>query len=203
MTMLMNTQFQTSTRDEFIALGTLLGQHFKRARRVKPWMITLDGDDASGKSLIALAIDQVLTPQRYPRGIPDDVKADDMLNGYFKQNVIFHNFGQTIAVTRETFDGTLHEFEARNPKTKVFVASKIARDFTGDFNYSAGLQSDRLDLNIRVYITREQAYPEDDAFDRKVIMTTENPALQKLLEEAMQSRNLAQAATYHPAAFNL
>ncbi len=183
----MNAFFQISTRDKMIGLGNMLGTYFKHANREKPWMITLDGDVASGKALIALAIDQAIHPDMYLTGLEPYHSADVHLSPERQHPIVFQNFGNIISPTQEKFDQRLCAFEEAHPHAKILIGSNHARHHTDHFNYQArGLHSDRLDMNIHVEILR----PGTGLFERKIVITAQDEKLCKVLIAAMETPNL-------------
>ena len=150
----MHTGVHIHTRDEFIALGNVIGEALHQNPRENPWFISLQGDMSSGKELVALAIDQALNPQRYPKGIEKDHSAEmELRHGNGRTfPVVFSNFRNRYAPHPGYFDGYLQEFQRANPNAYVLVASNISRPGTFESYRSAEhMQSDLLDVGLEVY----------------------------------------------------
>ena len=113
----MHTGVYIHTRDEFIALGNVIGQAIHKSARANPWFISIQGHFASGKELIALAVDQALNPQRYPHGMRPDYYAEKNLRpgNDGKPQIVFNNFRGRYAPHCGYFDGYLQEFQKANP----------------------------------------------------------------------------------------
>jgi hypothetical protein len=184
----------TTSREELIAFGNRLGRVMKDSDRKKPWIINLTGDGISGKELIALAIDQIFTPSRYPNGITREMSADDILEPDFvtQPAVVFTNFNRLICASRENFDDRLQNFADQNPWACVAVASNIERTFQGEFNYQAkGLDSDRLDVSLQVHkrpgnFTRHIGVTYDD---NRLLVAIREPLLSPPLHKNCPERN--------------
>ena len=164
-------EIQTQSRKELIDFGNRLGQILKVHARQTPWIICLGGDEASGKELLALAIDSVFNPDRYPEEIPVGLIAEKILKPSQVANVVFNNFKRPIYSTKNSFDRCLSQYEEENKASKVLIASNIERTFFGEFDYrSKGLESDRLDVSIQVH-------KRPGSFERTIALTIENPLL--------------------------
>ena len=161
------------TREEMIAFGNMLAKAMQACRREKPWIINIGADDKSGKSLIALATDQIYNPQRYPHGIIKDMIADTLLaaDPANRPSVVFENFNRLVVTNKSAFDEKLSEFETKNPGTQVLIAANIDRTIRGEFDYpTKGLQSDRLDISVQVY-------KETEPFGRSIDLVLEDEEL--------------------------
>lgn len=170
----MHLKVVVNSREEMIGFACSLGEIFKVHARPKPWMLTLGADADSGKSLIALGIDQAFNPARYTEGIQSGHSADKLTTG----SVIFQNFRRPIVASKEEFDSFLTRFEQSNKTGLVLIATNIERTFTGDFDYEhEGLNSDRLDMNIHVHKTA-------GAFARRLSVTTHNEAVHQVLRRS-------------------
>lgn len=152
----MNSFIATTSRKRFIQFGQVLGVLLRETDPDKQWIIHLgDADDSnSGKSLIALAIDTALNPERYPHGLGEKLSADDLLkpgnNG--QAQIVFKNFYRCIEFGKTLFDAALAKFKDQNSDAKILVASNIERRAVGSFDYiGKGLDSDLLDINIEVH----------------------------------------------------
>lgn len=165
-----------STREQLIALGTILGEAIQSSNRERSWMIALEGDARSGKSLIPLAVDQVFNPHAYPQGITRDLSVDWLLKPGCQPSgtVVFDNFG---TIPYRDYDNALDEFESKNLHAKVLVASNVARCLTTDFNRSAGFRhSKRVDLALEFDML-------PGGFQRRLTAMPNDPLLEKILAE--------------------
>ena len=177
----MYAQTYLDGRDELIEFSSKLGAALQRHPRKKPWIIDLEGDPDSGKSLIALAVDRVFNPQFYRQGITLAMSAD-RLPGEFhetKNPVYFCNYAYEIMETSEDYDDFLGRLIKRMPFNKVIMISNIYRSLPGvarhEFNYRSGnLHSDRLDIAIEV---RKQRNSDE----RHVGVTFKNRSLRPAL----------------------
>ncbi len=169
---------KTQGRDAMIAAGTALGQIFLKDARPQPWIVTLGADAKSGKSLLALAIDQVFDPKFYPHGITPERIADILIYEKPRGKVAFLNApDKTVYDQRALLDQRLHQLEKNFPVAKVIVYSNMRRNLTNDFNANtSGLRSDRLDMHIDVHI-------EDGEFTRRMDIIVENPSLCRALSK--------------------
>ena len=145
----MTVQLKIKNRDQMIWLGHMIGTYIRNVDKQNPWHITINGDHDSGKSLIALAIDEKFRPEDYPHGILSKNRhvADNLIKG----PVLFRNISLGPAVDKIGFDTSLTNFQDRCSEGKVYVTSNLKRIFTGEFNRAAdGLDSDILDIDIKV-----------------------------------------------------
>ncbi len=174
----MNFLVHTHTRDDLIDLGDTLGRIFKASERERPWALTMNKDNKSGKSLVASAIDRVYDPAYYRNNvITPDHYADVLI--YDKPNgpTMFLNLDD-IYETRAEIDERLLTLQKNFPRARVLVCSNMERSLNGEFNYQAqGLQSERLDLNIDFHVISQP-------FERKLILTAEDPYLCQSLQAA-------------------
>lgn len=150
----MDLGIQTNTREAFIALGNALGRATLRTPTKSPWYISLQGDFSCGKELFALAVDQVLNPQRYPNGITRDMEAEITLRpgNDGKPQTVFANFRNRYAPNGSFFDEYLLDFGLQNPRAHVVIASNISRP--GSFEFyrgAANMESEFLDVGVVVY----------------------------------------------------
>ncbi len=190
----MNLFIETQTRDDLIRLGTVLGRVFEDVSKTEPWIVTMGGDAAAGKSLIALAMDKVFQPEFYSDDIPQDLSANDMMDRYHDDPVIFENFCGELALDTDAFDNRLENITQSCPSSSVILISNFWRTLSGNFNYAAdGLMSNKLDMNIDIFIQDESAYPEDENFTRSVIITVEKTELCAALKEPLQQMQLTLA----------
>lgn len=167
----MNFDLEIQSRDEMITFGQSLGRILKSMVRQKPWLISLTGDEASGKELLALAIDQTFNPHHYAQGIEPHMSADKELDATKKGSVVFNNFKRPIYSTKERFDRALKEYEAKNQGTCVLIASNIERTFFDEFDYRAqGLESDVLDISLQVH-------KKAGTFNRHILLTAEDEVI--------------------------
>lgn len=147
-------------RAGLVAFGENLGRILKEQSRNQPWMIRLDGDFNSGKSLVAMAIDKGYRPEAYPDGLDRGVRIQTLmpdwhLNKPGSLHTVFKNFGHLICKTRNNFDQELKDFEARNPQARILIASNLRRSLTGN-DFDGELDSDRLDVAVRVLNSGDQ-----------------------------------------------
>lgn len=150
----MDLGIQTNSRDAFIALGHAVGRATLRSPFKTPWYISLQGDFSSGKELFALAIDQVVNPQRYPNGITRDLEAEQQLRpgNDGKPRTVFANFRNRYAPSGSFFDEYLRDFGLQNPGAHVVIASNISRPGSHEFyRGSANMDSQFLDVGVVVY----------------------------------------------------
>lgn len=171
----------TRSREDLIDFGLALGEAFKRHIKSdgNPWLVTINGTMSSGKSLIALAVDQAFRPEEYPNGITSKYSADDLrpsANMPVPLPVGFDNFMGASYPIREEFDDQLRQFIAEREGSKVLLASNLRRSATTAFNYAAkGLSSDFMDMNI--IVTEDIGF-----FRRNLMITIENELLIETLK---------------------
>ncbi len=150
----MDLGIQTNTREAFIALGHAVGRATFRSPFKSPWYISLQGDFSSGKELFALAIDQVVNPQRYPNGITKDLAAETYLrpSNDGKPQTVFANFRNRYAPNGSLFDEYLRDYGLQNPQAHAVIASNISRPGSYEFyRGAANMESKRLDVGVVVY----------------------------------------------------
>jgi hypothetical protein len=146
-------------RAGLVSFGEDLGRILKEQNREQPWMIRLDGDFDSGKSLVALAIDKGFRPEAYPEGLHSGIRIETLMpwhrNPPGSLHTVFRHFAHILRISRGAFDCELADFEARNPQARVLIASNLDRSITGN-DLEGGLDSNRLDLAIRVLKSGDQ-----------------------------------------------
>ena len=98
----------TDSREQLIAVGAAIAAAFRHTPHGRPWMVCVNGDSDAGKSLLALAMLQYLSPEHYPHGITDH-KADDNLwpHHAMRPTVVFINLNKAVASSRKGFDAVL------------------------------------------------------------------------------------------------
>ena len=171
-------------RDDMLGFGASLGRAFRDCTCNRPWTLTIGGHVSSGKSLLALAIDHVFNPHFYPLGITWEHSADDIGAAQRNPSVFFLNTYSKNPAPCEQFNAQLKSLQRAYPGARVLILSNAKRGTASSlFNYKAqGLCSDRLDMNIRVYIEEDDYWnPEEDPFRRRIEMTVEDPALCRAL----------------------
>lgn len=194
----MQIDLQTQGRDELIQAGTNLGKVLRESGR-PGWIMGLDGDKDSGKSLIALAIDQVFSPEKYPHGITKEHKADDLCHpatvigsalkrffpfarGEEKPDlpVVFFNYCRITAESQKTYDRRLQERRRSNPQSNVLIVANLFLKHRESFNNSAsGVNSDFLNLNVRVFGKPER-------FTQTIEIVTQDSYLSKALSPSLK-----------------
>lgn len=80
----MPIRLETQSRDEFITLGKVVARVLRDRDPQKQWVISLEGSTQSGKSILALACDEELNPDRYPDGITVKTNVHHNLGLYAK-----------------------------------------------------------------------------------------------------------------------
>ena len=149
-------------------------------------MIHIDAAYNSGKSLIALGIDQAFNPERYPAQLPPDINADFMLNpdwnGKKELSVIFQNFNllqpeypleQVLNINNPRpfcYQDCIKILEDLNPEARVMIGSNLSAA-AADFNFSANDSlPEGIDMNINVYKLW-------GGFNRKLVINVDSEAL--------------------------
>jgi hypothetical protein len=163
------------SREGLIEFGSALGRAFQDADKAGRRIVCVGGDAESGKSLIALAIDQVFSPDEYPQGLAAGLSADNIMNPAFRcppgRPVVFNNYYNAMVPGPQGFDAVLDSFAQAHPRARILIAANLLRTPQEEFNYSArGLESERLDMNIYV---RAVGKP----FERQIEVTVEDPPL--------------------------
>lgn len=95
-----------NSRDGLIALGNRLGEVLRDKADIDRKVILLGADEKSGKSLLAMAVDQVFNPANYSLGITEYSLADEVLapNRTKRRQIIFENFRGTSYCERSDID---------------------------------------------------------------------------------------------------
>lgn len=146
----------TKSREEFLQVSRDLAKLIHGIERKKPWVVDLNGDVASGKSLLALAFDSIYRPDVYENEfIPPGASSDLELNPNSDKPVIYTNFVHQLRTNKETYDKLLAEYVAKNRSAKILFATNIERiSLRESYNYNAsGINSDVLDIGIQVKLT--------------------------------------------------
>ncbi len=180
----MYIETKIESREELLSLANKVGEVLRgMPRRDGPWIITLGASASSGKSLLALGIDEIFNPSHYPDGVTRNASADHIFN----RKVVFNNFRWLTRSNHDDFDQALHDFEHGHPAAKVLIASNLDRTLSGNFNYETlGMCSKRLDLNIDVHM-------EPGSFRRRICLATENERLAAALSRIISSAPLPPA----------
>lgn len=132
-------------RDGLINIGKKLGQFVQKSGKPSPWLFSLEGDENSGKSLIALGIDSVFNPSFYTQGIKLHHSADDLMAG----SVRFWNFGKDVLFRKEQLDFEIQSFAENSKGAAVCIGSNMMY-YCFEDPRTAPLDrlSDKLDLSI-------------------------------------------------------
>ncbi len=169
-------EIRTQARDDILKLGQLVGAFIQSNDPYVPFAATFGSDTNSGKSLLALAIDNYFRPGFYEHGVTPDHSADDILKRSWDQQtsipVVFKNFLQLRSATDESFDRTLKKFRDQNFSARAVLASNLQRTIIGQFDYARkGLCSTILDANFFFHIKPGKP------FSRNISMTTKHGGL--------------------------
>ncbi|MBI1301882.1 MAG: hypothetical protein GC137_09535 [Alphaproteobacteria bacterium] len=123
---------------------------FRERKNEKPWLIDLAGDNSSGKSLLALAVDSCFRPHIYQgEHIPSFLSVDKELEPNGDKPVVFHNF----FARRIRYLGQIGLFEDENPEAEIlFVGNtrkhqKRAYKETGRRDTKTGFDA-RIDISF-------------------------------------------------------
>ena len=189
-------------RDEFVAYFKQLGEALKlRKTRAEsegqPWVISMGKDFGSGKSLAALCVDSIFTPERYPPDgtIPQTMDADFTLiqrnNKVFFRNV----FLQTMPMAARGIEQAKQQFQ----NAEVLMLSNMELGYRDQFrNATHGLCSDLIDMNIAFHDTSGVYDPDNLIFKRSIEITVENSEL----IEAMAKVGMIERPQYLPVQEN-
>lgn len=171
-----------SSRLELMALGVVLA-HTKCAaesnpelqakRPARPWLIANRGENSSGKSLIALAADTVLTPELYLNGLTSQT-ANEYLQGEegHSPNTILRNFYYELIRGQEAYDRRLLEVADHYRNFNMVFLQNLDRDDLAKNALRRGLESDHLDFDIETrmlpgpFIRQTRIIFRDDAHFR-------------------------------------
>lgn len=181
----MRFALKTTSREELIEVSHLLAKTLESVENTKPWIVHIDAAYDSGKSLIALGIDQALNPERYPAELPRNLEADIMLAPQWhekKLSVVFQNFNllQHEYTSEEVFNinnprpfyyrDCIKILEELNAEARILIGSNLSAA-AADFNFNAHDKlPERIDINIGVY----KLWGE---FNRKLVINVDREAL--------------------------
>ncbi len=146
-------ELKITSRDDLIFLGRTIGEHLKDKHR---WggqsIITAHGAVDCGKSVLALAIDQVIRPDVYEDGLTQDKSVDKLLSKHPARPcppVVFKNFEGNFYSTVEGFNNELFEHLKRHRQAKVLFASNISLQMKDSFLLaSEGLEKSHVDIDM-------------------------------------------------------
>ena len=145
----------STSREHFLFLAMTVGKILHTKQREKPWMIDVNGDQASAKSVFALAADIAYRPEKFPEGITPDIIADYHFASPETDPIIFFNAGPKILDTKKNYDAAFKWFAQRFPAAKIIMLANIMRDEEEPYyNYENGFGSDVLDVGILVQAIR-------------------------------------------------
>lgn len=190
----MQFSFSIKTRDDFIDFARSIGHIVRDRSNKEQTLIGFGGDADSGKSLLAFGIDMAFRPEQYPNGMVQLYRsAERALSGEFNKQglVIYENFRHDVYLTRENFDRGMRYFKSQHPDAKVLCYANAARTIGGEHDYATkGMDSDELDMSVRVYNTDEIKNCSPNAsFKRRVVVDVADnapfviPLIQLMREE--------------------
>jgi hypothetical protein len=182
----MNFMYRTWTRGGFIRLSQKLGKALQSLERERPWFVTLGADVNSGKSLIALSIDQIFNPAAYPKGLTRDIEADRHLKSdpVHPRSLVFENFRGAYAPGKYT------DIVNQNPDLRVLLGSNLIHTLDGAFSpHLFGFGSEHVHINVRaplplrqIFMREVQVISNDNDLTHKIREATKtlgSPAFQK------------------------
>ncbi len=190
----MRFSFFITKRDDFIDFARAIGGAVRDRATKEQTIIGFGGDADSGKSLLVFGVDMAFHPERYADGtVPLHASAEKAFSREFNKSsdVVFENFRRPVYLNRESFDRGLREYKAQNPQAKVLCYSNIERTITGEHDFARkGMDSDELDISLRVYNEDEVKYGSPLAsFNRHVIVDVpENSPFAVVLEQLARDK---------------
>lgn len=176
----MRAEFETETRDLFITFGRVLAQTLREHDPDKQWIISLEDDAKSGKSVLALAADQQQNPARYPNGLTSDVSVKVlMMSSTDRTNVFFDDGFSTFDEHRRV--AHWQEFIAANPQIKLSYLSNVwgwarMRSEPDSPSLIDGQERTLIDMRIGVEVC------DGAEFHRRIRIKCDDNALLKKIE---------------------
>lgn len=184
----MAVAFETQTRDEFILFGSI-------AARVLQGIVSLEGVGDSGKSLLALAADYELHPERYPQGLISTTKVHKQIGIDAKEREsVFFSDGLSEFFTPRVVATRWLKFLKRNPQIKIAYLSNVW-NWTSDSidpKDPAVFAENKVPVQTRINVS----IIDTGEFVRRITLNCVKPELEQIIktrfEEALR---LSQPAT--------
>ncbi len=174
-------------REDMVRFGAMLMAALREHDPDHRYVISLSGDANSGKSLVALAADAAIHPERYPQGITQQHSVYDLRNADKRSGVYFSD-GLAIEIVNNLgagSDGDIaggwEKFYEDHKNLKTIITSNIWTWSVVEVGEGARSVADpgkiRVDMDVNVRCVGE---PSD--FKRDVTLTVADPALEQRLQ---------------------